>query len=91
MKNRSLADKLQSPQYLDNLCDRRLRELMFCEKILEKDELEHETSIQVAYRKARDRFVELYLDQINPDLAERIKEGNKIPIFNMENILEEMK
>jgi len=88
MRNQSLAEKLGNQDYLDHLSERRRRELMFCEKMLTQNELVSESSIQVGYRIARDRFLEDVLPTINPDLAERAKE-EKIPIFNMLDILEE--
>jgi len=90
MKNASLADKLQSKTYVDNLSDRRYRELMFCKEILTKKELNTESSIQTAYHKARDKFIDEILPKVNPELAERAKE-EKIPIFNMMKILEDYK
>jgi hypothetical protein len=90
MKNSSLRDKLKDKEYLESLCDRRLREIIFCSKILNEEELSQETSIQVGYQKARKKFIDEYLDQINPELAQRAREKKKIPIFNMLEILEEL-
>jgi len=88
MKNLSLADKIRNPNYLDNLSDRRYRELMICKEILDDDVLESESSIQIAYGKARKKFIVEVLSQINPELAERALE-DKVPIFNMLDMLEE--
>lgn len=88
MKNKSLAEKLQNHDYLDNLSNRRLREILFCEKILDEEELEQESSIQVGYKKARKRFINTYLEQINPELAELARE-RKIPIFGMMETMKE--
>lgn len=87
MKYLSLAEKLKSEEYMDNLSNRRLRELLICEKILTEEELESESSIQVAYSKARMRFIENVLSQINPLLAQRAKE-DKIPIFGVMEMIE---
>lgn len=89
MKKYSLADKLQSQEYINNLSDRRRREILVCKEILSNEELEHESSIEVGYKKARKKFIDKYLGQINPELAERAK-TEKIPVFNMINIIEEI-
>jgi len=88
MKSKSLADKLQDNNYLDSLSGRRLREILFCEKMLNEEELEQESSIQVGYKKAREKFIATYLEQLNPELAEQARE-RKTPIFNMLETLQE--
>lgn len=88
MRNATLSEKLGNSNYLEALSDRRYRELMFCKEMLSDKELNTETSIQVAYHKARDKFIDEILPRVNPELAERAKE-EKIPVFNMIKILEE--
>jgi len=53
MKHKTLYEKIKNKEYLDNLSNRRQRELLFCAKILDEEELMKETSIQVGYEKAR--------------------------------------
>jgi len=89
MKRKSLRDKLEDQEYLNGLSDRRLREILLCEKMLDEEELEQESSIQVGYKKARKRFIESYLSQINPELAELARE-RKVPIFGMLHTIEEV-
>lgn len=88
MKYLSLAEKLKSEEYMEHLSSRRLRELLICEKILSEEELEQESSIQLGYEKARKRFIDTTLAQINPELAERAKE-EKIPIFGVMDMIED--
>lgn len=88
MRNLSLAEKLKSEDYKDHLSTRRLRELLICEKILSEEELEEESSIQLGYKKARKRFIDNTLAQINPQLAERAKE-EKVPIFGVMDMIED--
>ena len=90
MKHRTLYEKIQNKEYLNNLSDRRQRELLFCAKILNEEELMKETSIQIGYEKARKKFIMEYLDKINPELAERALENKRVPLFNMLDIIEEL-
>ena len=78
-----LKDKLEDEEYIDNLCDRRRKELLFCGDYLSEDELESYSSIDTAYKIARVRYVKEVLYDINPTLAERILDGKKIPISNI--------
>ena len=87
MKQESLATKLNNPEFVESLSERRRRELLVCQKLLSEEELEQESSIQVAYKKARKKFIEEYLDQINPELAEHARE-KKVPIFGILETLE---
>jgi len=88
MRNLSLAEKLKSEDYMDNLSNRRLRELLICKEVLTEEELDNESSIQIGYRKARNRFIDTVLSQINPELAHRAKE-EKVPIFGVMDMIED--
>lgn len=87
MKNKSLAEKLQDPVYLNNLSERRQREIQVCKKIFSEEELESESSIQVGYQKARKRFIKDRLTEINPEYAERALKEH-VPVFNILEMLE---
>ena len=91
MRFNTLTEKLNDEDYFNNLCERRQRELIFCSKLLNEDEMNTYSSISVAYNVARHRFIEEYLPEINIGLYEKIKEGNKVPIFNLDKMIDDIK
>jgi hypothetical protein len=83
----SLWSKIHNPEYIEQLSERRRKELEFCKEVLSEEELKSSSSIAVAYYKARQKLAEEVLYEINPELAERLLEGEKIPIFNRDKLL----
>jgi hypothetical protein len=58
MSRRPLIEKIHDEDYLNNLSNRRKRELLFCSQILSPEELSQLSSIAVAYNIARRKYVE---------------------------------
>lgn len=54
----SLLEKINDDSYIVSLCDRRRKELELCIDLLSKDELALMSSIDTAYKIARERYIE---------------------------------
>ena len=90
MKRFSIYDKMHNQDYIDNLSVATKHKLNLCIEMLTEQEIKSLSSIQVAYGIARERFIDEYLIRVNPDFAEKVKEGD-IPIFNTKEILKKYK
>lgn len=88
-RNSSLWNKIHDESYLESLSGRRRKELEFCKKILSEDELKSYSSIDVAYYKARERFLEEYVKEYDPKLYRRGKMS--YPIFGKKEILDKVR
>jgi len=81
MKRKSLLEKLQDPKYLESLSERRRRELQKCIEILGLEQLQYFSSIAVAYKKAREKWIEEHIPE------DKREEYYKRPIFNIDEHL----
>lgn len=79
MVKRTLLDKWNDPMYLEELSERRRRELEFAKQILNAEELQSYSSIDIAYREARRKFIENYM----PFEQQEEYLNNKKPIFSV--------
>lgn len=72
----SIWDKIQNPDYIENLCDRNRRELEFARSILNEEELQQVSSIDVAFAVARRKYVR---ENIEP--SKQVLYDSRKPIF----------
>ncbi len=73
-----LKDKLEDEEYLESLCYRSKNEIKVVEEYLSNDELNHYSSITVAYKLAKKRYME---ENFDPEfLEERIHKKGIIAV-----------
>jgi len=58
----SIKAKLENKEYIDSLCDRSKGELKICVEMLTDKELSYYSSINTAYKVARERYIEKHFD-----------------------------
>ena len=74
MTKHSLSKKIRNKEWIENLSERAKRKLEICIAILKPEELESYSSINTAYKIARERYIETCLGK-DPELY------YDIPIF----------
>jgi len=77
MKKATLLDKLNDPEFFSLLSSKSKKQLLICEKLLTKEELNSISSINVGYYKARSRYIEQVYGR------DKISEYYKVPLREM--------
>jgi len=70
---------------------RHKKELWVCSEVLSEQELANISSLRVGYKMAKDRLVEDVLKEQDPDLYYKVKKLDKVPIFDIEDLVRDFK
>ena len=84
---RSLFNKLEDKEFVESLSEKTRRRLFFAQMLLSDDELRENSSIQVAYDLAKDRYLEDYLKKYDIMEYIRVKNNPSIPTFNKKHVI----
>jgi len=71
----SLKDKLEDEEYIESLSNRRKKEILICNKILEENDLSFLSSIDVGYHIAKEKYIKEKYGE------ENLEEMNNSPLF----------
>lgn len=86
----SLLDRVKGDEF-PNMSVRHKKELWVCSEVLSESELSNISSLRVGYKMAKDRLVEDVLREQDPELYFKIKTLDKVPIFDIENLVKDFK